>query len=71
MIIITIILSTVKQVAIQVRLTRARVVSNQPMSNDNNNNNIEHGETGRYTGAADQGRVVSNQPMSNNNNKTP
>ena len=56
MIIITIILSTVKQVAIQVRLTRARVVSNQPMSNDNNNNNIEHGEAGHYTGTAEEGK---------------
>ena len=56
MIIITIILSTVKQVFVQVRLTRTRVVSNQPMSNDNYNNNIEHGEAGRYTGAADEGK---------------
>ena len=54
MIIITIILSTVKQVIIQVRLKRARVISNQPMSNDNNNNNIEHGETGLCAGAADK-----------------
>ena len=67
MIIMTTILSTSKQVIIQVQLTRARFVSNQPMSNNNNDHNIEHGEVGHYRGAADQGRVVSNQPISNDN----